>query len=346
MSEQIINQATETKPEKKKRVLSAIQPSGTPTLGNYLGALKNWKNTAEDYDCAFAVADLHAITVRQEPQQFKKQIYDMYALLLALGLDPDKNIVFVQSQVPTHAQLAWVLDCYTQFGEMSRMTQFKDKSKTHADNINVGLFAYPVLMAADILLYQADYVPVGADQKQHLEIARDIADRFNGIYGNTFTIPEPLIGKTGARVMSLADPTKKMSKSDSNAKSFISILDTPETIVKKFKSAVTDSEASVRYAEGKDGVNNLMGIYSCCTGASYEEIEKEFAGKGYGDFKLAVADAVVAELRPLQEEFDRLQKDRAYIEECMKKGADTATTISNRTLQKAMKKVGFYQFKG
>ena len=346
MSEQIINQATETKPEKKKRVLSAIQPSGTPTLGNYLGALKNWKNTADEYDCAFAVADLHAITVRQDPQQFKKQIYDMYALLLALGLDPDKNIVFVQSQVPTHAQLAWVLDCYTQFGEMSRMTQFKDKSKTHADNINVGLFAYPVLMAADILLYQADYVPVGADQKQHLEIARDIADRFNGLYGNTFTIPEPLIGKTGARVMSLADPTKKMSKSDSNAKSFISILDTPETIVKKFKSAVTDSEASVRYAEGKDGVNNLMGIYSCCTGASYEQIESEFAGKGYGDFKLAVADAVVAELRPLQEEFDRLQKDRAYIEECMRKGADTATAISNRTLSKVMKKVGFYQFKG
>ncbi len=346
MSEQIINQAAEAKPEKKKKVLSAIQPSGTPTLGNYLGALKNWKNTAEEYDCAFAVADLHAITVRQDPQQFKKQIYDMYALLLALGLDPDKNIVFVQSQVPTHAQLAWVLDCYTQFGEMSRMTQFKDKSKTHADNINVGLFAYPVLMAADILLYQADYVPVGADQKQHLEIARDIADRFNGLYGNTFTIPEPLIGKTGARVMSLADPTKKMSKSDSNAKSFISILDTPETIVKKFKSAVTDSEASVRYAEGKDGVNNLMGIYSCCTGASYEQIESEFAGKGYGDFKLAVADAVVAELRPLQEEFDRLQKDRAYIEECMRKGADTATAISNRTLSKVMKKVGFYQFKG
>ena len=329
----------------KKKVLSAIQPSGTPTLGNYLGALKNWKNTAEDYDCAFAVADLHAITVRQDPKVFKKQIYDMYALLLALGLDPEKNIIFVQSQVPAHSQLAWLLNCYTQFGEMSRMTQFKDKSKSHADNVNVGLFSYPVLMAADILLYQADYVPVGADQKQHLEIARDIAERFNGIYGNVFTIPEPLIGKTGARVMSLSDPEKKMSKSDPNVKSFISILDPPETIVKKFKSAVTDSEACVRYAEGKDGVNNLIGIYSCCTGKTYEQIEQEFAGKGYGDFKLAVADAVIAELKPLQDEFYRLTDDRAYIEECMKAGAQTATAVSKRTLDKVMKKIGFYQFK-
>ena len=329
----------------KKKVLSAIQPSGTPTLGNYLGALKNWKNTAEDYDCAFAVADLHAITVRQDPKVFKKQIYDMYALLLALGLDPEKNIIFVQSQVPAHSQLAWLLNCYTQFGEMSRMTQFKDKSKSHADNVNVGLFSYPVLMAADILLYQADYVPVGADQKQHLEIARDIAERFNGIYGNVFTIPEPLIGKTGARVMSLSDPEKKMSKSDPNVKSFISILDPPETIVKKFKSAVTDSEACVRYAEGKDGVNNLIGIYSCCTGKTYEQIEQEFAGKGYGDFKLAVADAVVAELKPLQDEFYRLTDDRAYIEACMQAGAQTATAVSKRTLDKVMKKIGFYQFK-
>lgn len=330
---------------KKKKVLSLIQPSGTPTLGNYLGALKNWNEIAEEYDCAFGVADLHAITVRQDPAKFREQIRNMYALLIAIGLDPEKNILFVQSQVPTHAQLAWILDCYTQFGEMSRMTQFKDKSKTHADNINVGLFAYPALMAADILLYQADLVPVGADQKQHLEIARDIADRFNGIYGKTFTSPEPLFVKEGARVMSLADPTKKMSKSDANPKGFISMLDTPDVIMKKFKSAVTDSEACIRYAEGKDGVNNLMSIYSACTGKKYDEIETEFAGKGYGDFKVAVAEAAIEELRPVQEKFNQLITERAYLEDCMKKNAEIATKISQRTLDKAMKKIGFYQFK-
>ncbi|MCR4747684.1 MAG: tryptophan--tRNA ligase [Clostridiales bacterium] len=335
-----------TEQAKKKKVLSLIQPSGTPTLGNYLGALKNWSDIAEEYDCAFGVADLHAITVRQDPVKFREQIRNMYALLIAIGLDPEKSILFVQSQVPTHAQLAWILDCYTQFGEMSRMTQFKDKSKTHADNVNVGLFAYPALMAADILLYQADYVPVGADQKQHLEIARDIADRFNGIYGQTFTSPEPLFVKEGAKVMSLADPTKKMSKSDANPKAFISMLDTPDVIMKKFKSAVTDSEAEVRYAEGKDGVNNLMSIYSACTGKSYDEIEKEFAGKGYGDFKVAVAEAAIEELRPVQEKFNELVNERAYLEDCMRNGADIATKISQRTLDKAMKKIGFYQFKG
>jgi tryptophanyl-tRNA synthetase len=335
-----------TEQAKKKKVLSLIQPSGTPTLGNYLGALKNWSDIAEEYDCAFGVADLHAITVRQDPVKFREQIRNMYALLIAIGLDPEKSILFVQSQVPTHAQLAWILDCYTQFGEMSRMTQFKDKSKTHADNVNVGLFAYPALMAADILLYQADYVPVGADQKQHLEIARDIADRFNGIYGQTFTSPEPLFVKEGAKVMSLADPTKKMSKSDANPKAFISMLDTPDVIMKKFKSAVTDSEAEVRYAEGKDGVNNLMSIYSACTGRSYDEIEKEFAGKGYGDFKVAVAEAAIEELRPVQEKFNELVNERAYLEDCMRNGADIATKISQRTLDKAMKKIGFYQFKG
>lgn len=331
---------------KKKKVLSLIQPSGTPTLGNYLGALKNWNDIAEEYDCAFGVADLHAITVRQDPVKFREQIRNMYALLIAIGLDPEKNILFVQSQVPTHAQLAWILDCYTQFGEMSRMTQFKDKSKTHADNVNVGLFAYPALMAADILLYQADLVPVGADQKQHLEIARDIADRFNGIYGQTFTSPEPLFVKEGARVMSLADPTKKMSKSDANPKGFISMLDTPDVIMKKFKSAVTDSDACVKYAEGKDGVNNLMSIYSACTGKSYDDIETEFAGKGYGDFKVAVAEAAIEELRPVQDKFNELINERAYLEDCMKKNAEIATRISQRTLDKAMKKIGFYQFKG
>lgn len=331
--------------EKPKKVLSMIQPSGTPTLGNYLGALKNWSDIAEEFDCAFAVADLHAITVRQDPQKFRKQIYDMYSLLLALGLDPEKNMIFVQSQVPAHAQLAWILNCYTQFGEMSRMTQFKDKSKAHPDNINTGLFTYPVLMAADILLYQANYVPVGADQKQHLEIARDIADRFNGIYGNVFTIPDPLIRDNGARIMSLQDPSKKMSKSDPNPKGYISIFDSPDIISKRIKSAITDSEPEVRFAEGKDGVNNLMSIYSCCTGKTNDQIEQEFAGRGYGDFKSDVADAVIAELEPLQKEFARITADRRYVETCMKDGAERAAKVSGRTLSKVMKKVGYYQFK-
>jgi len=329
-----------------KRVLSMIQPSGLPTIGNYFGALKNWSNTADEYECAFAVADLHAITVRQDPQKFKKQIYDMYALLLALDLKPEKNIIFVQSQVPTHAQMGWILDCYTQFGEMSRMTQFKDKSKAHPENVNVGLFTYPALMAADILLYQADYVPVGADQMQHLEITRDIAQRFNGLYGDVFKIPEALVVKSGAKIMSLQDPTKKMSKSDPNPKGYIGIFDEPSVIAKRIKSAVTDSEACVRYAEGKDGVNNLMAIYSCCTGKTNEEIEAEFAGKGYGDFKSTVADAVVAELEPLQKEFAKITADRAYVESCMKQGAEAAYKVSVRTLNKAMKKIGYYQFKG
>ncbi|NLL63241.1 MAG: tryptophan--tRNA ligase [Ruminococcaceae bacterium] len=332
--------------EKKQKVLSLIQPSGTPTLGNYLGALKNWKDIAEQYDCAFGVADLHSITVRQEPAKLREQVRNMYALLLAINLDPEKNIIFIQSQVPTHAQLAWILNCYTQFGEMSRMTQFKDKSKTHTDNINVGLFAYPALMAADILLYQANFVPVGADQKQHLEITRDIAERFNGLYGPTFVVPEPLIMETGGKIMSLQEPTKKMSKSDSNPKSFISMLDKPDMVMRKFKSAVTDSDAKVEFKKGKDGVNNLMGIYSCCTGKTYDEITAEFEGKGYGDFKVAVAESVIEELRPVQESFEKIIKERAYLEDCMKNGAEIATKISQRTLDKVMKKIGFYQFKG
>jgi len=329
--------------EKKKKLFSAIQPSGLPTLGNYLGALKNWSKMSDEFDSAFAIADLHAITVRQEPAKLRNQTLEMYALLLAVGLDPQKNILFIQSQVPAHSQLAWVLNCYTQFGEMSRMTQFKDKSATHADNVNVGLFAYPALMAADILLYQADFVPVGVDQKQHLEITRDIATRFNGIYGNVFTIPEPYIGKQGAKIMSLQEPVKKMSKSDTNVKSFISILDTPDVIMKKFKSAVTDSEACVRYADGKDGVNNLMGIYSCCTGLDYDAIEKEFASKGYGDFKVAVAESVIAELAPVREKYAQLMADKAYLSQCAKLGADQANRVADRTLAKVMKKVGFYQ---
>ena len=325
----------------KKRILSCIQPSGIPTLGNYLGALKNWKTLADEFDGAFAVADLHAITVRQDPAKFRKQINDVLALLLAIGLDPDQSILFIQSQVPAHSQLAWILNCYTQFGEMSRMTQFKDKSQSHADNVNVGLFAYPVLMAADILLYQADLVPVGADQKQHLEIARDIAQRFNTLYSPTFTVPEPYIGKQGARVMSLQDPLKKMSKSDPNPKSYISVFDAPDVISKKIKSAVTDSEGSVRFADGKEGINNLMGIYACCTGLTNEQIEADFAGKGYGDFKAAVAEAVIEELRPIRERYERYSNDKAYLREVAAQGAERASRVANRTLQKVMKKIGF-----
>lgn len=329
--------------EKKQVVLSAIQPTGTPTLGNYLGALKNWKNMADDYECYYAVADLHSITVRPEPAQLRRKTLEMYAFLLAIGLDPEKNTVFVQSHVSAHAQLGWILNCYTQFGEAARMTQFKDKSEKHPENVNVGLFAYPMLMAADILLYQANYVPIGVDQKQHLEITRNIADRFNGLYGETFTLPEPFIGKTGAKIMSLQEPTKKMSKSDTNAKAFISVLDDTDTIVRKIKSAVTDSEARVHYAQGKDGVNNLMTIYSCCTGKDFAEIEKEFDGKGYGDFKAAVAEAVAAELAPVRDEFNRLIADKSYLNACMEAGAQKAARVANRTLRKAMKRVGFYQ---
>jgi tryptophanyl-tRNA synthetase len=330
--------------EKKKIVLSCIQPTGTPTLGNYLGALKNWANMCDDYNCLYGVADLHSITVptfRENPQQLKKNTLELYALLLALGIDPEKNVVFVQSHVPTHAQLCWILNCYTQFGEASRMTQFKEKSQKHSDNITVGLFDYPILMAADILIYNADFVPIGADQKQHLEIARNICDRFNSIYGDVLKMPEPFIGKAGAKITSLQDPLKKMSKSDDNPKSYISMLDEPNVIMKKIKSAVTDSEACVRFADGKDGINNLMTIYSCCTGKSFEEIEKEFDGRGYGDFKTAVGEAVVKELEPIQTQYKELINEKKYLEECMRNGAEFATKLSQRTLDKVMKKVGF-----
>lgn len=327
--------------ERKKRALSCIQPTGIPTLGNYLGAMRNWVAMQEELDCAFAVADLHAITVRQEAAQFRRQIYEMFALLLAIGLDPDKSLVFVQSQVPAHAELSWLLSCHTQFGELSRMTQFKDKSAKHTDNINLGLFAYPALMAADILLYQPEYVPVGADQKQHVELTRDIAERFNSLHGSTFTVPEPYIMKTGARVRSLQEPTKKMSKSDENQNAFISLKDDPDVILRKFKRAVTDSEARVYYGEGKDGVNNLMEIYAAITGKGLDVIEADFAGKGYGDFKAAVAEAVIESLRPIQQKFDDLMKDKGYLEQVMKQGAEKADRIARRTLDKAKKKMGF-----
>ncbi len=325
----------------KKRVLSCIQPSGMLTLGNYLGALKNWKNMQEEFDCTFAVADLHAITVRQEPAKLRQQIYSTAALLLALGIDSEKNTLFIQSHVAAHSQLSWLLSCYTQFGELSRMTQFKEKSLRHADNVNAGLFTYPVLMAADILLYKPDLVPVGADQKQHLEIARDIATRFNGVYGDVFTIPEPYIAKTGARVMSLQDPTKKMSKSDENINAWVAILDTKDDIIRKFKRAVTDSEARVCIGEEKHGINNLIGIYSAITGKSAEQITLEFEGKGYGDFKMAVGETVADELRPIKEKYETFIADKKQLEDIYKEGAQRAEYVARKTLSKAMKKVGF-----
>ncbi len=325
----------------KKLIYSAIQPSGMLTLGNYLGALRNWVRLQEEYDCIYTVADLHAITVRQQTAAFRKQILETYALLIAVGVDPEKSLLFIQSHVAAHSQLAWILSCYTQFGELSRMTQFKDKSAKHADNVNAGLFTYPSLMAADILLYRADLVPVGADQKQHLEITRDIAARFNNIYGEVFTIPDGFIPKVGARVMSLQEPTKKMSKSDENVNAWVAILDKPEDIMRKFKRAVTDSEAEVAFRDGKDGVNNLMGIYSAVTGKSLEKITEEFAGKGYGDFKTAVGEAVVEELRPVRERFDELMKNRDFLTETWRKGAENAEKLANRTLSKVMKKIGF-----
>lgn len=333
----------EIKKERKKRSLSLIQPTSIPTLGNYLGAMKGWSSFQDDYDTVFGIADLHSITVRQDPKKLRQQTIELYALLLSVGLDPDKSILFIQSHVPQHSQLGWILNCYTMFGELNRMTQFKDKSQQHSDNVNSGLFTYPCLMAADILLYQADIVPVGADQKQHLEITRDIAERFNGIYGNVFTVPEAYIPKNGARVMSLADPTRKMSKSDPNPKGTVYLTDEPSVIMKKFKSAVTDSEMSVRYAEGKDGINNLMTIYSAVTGKDFDAIESEFAGKGYGDFKKAVGEAVVAELEPVQKKYNEYMADKAYLQEQWTKGAEIASKVSRRTLDKVMKKVGFLQ---
>lgn len=326
---------------KKKRILSGIQPTNTPHLGNFLGALRNWERLQNEYDCAYCIADLHSITVRQEPLKFRNQIKESYALLLAMGIDPEKSIVFVQGHNPDHAQLSWILSCYTQFGELSRMTQFKDKSQKHPENINAGLFTYPVLMAADILLYQADLVPVGIDQKQHVEITRNIAERFNNIYGETFVMPEPYITKSVEKIMSLADPAKKMSKSDENPNATISVLDDRDTVMRKFKRAVTDSGSEVRRGEGKEGIMNLMSIYGAVTGKTFEETEKEFEGKGYGDFKVAVGEAVADSLSPMQEKYKQITAEKGYLEKCMKEGAEKAHAISRRTLQKVTKKIGF-----
>ena len=328
--------------EKKKIILSGIQPTGVFTLGNYLGAVKNWQQMQEDYQCYYFIADLHSLTVHIDPQLRKQQSLQAFALLLACGIDPEKSLIFVQSHVPTHAEMGWILACCSQFGELSRMTQFKDKSAKHPENINAGLFTYPSLMAGDILLYQADYVPVGADQTQHLEFTRDIATRFNHVYGETFKLPEGYFPKLGARVMSLQEPTSKMSKSDTNPNATISILDEENVIIKKFKRAVTDSEMEVAFREGKDGINNLMTIYSAVTGKSLEDITAEFAGKGYGDFKSAVGEAVAEELRPVREKYAELMNDKAELERLMKQGAEIATKISSRTLTKARKKVGLY----
>jgi len=326
----------------KKRILSGIQPSGDLTLGSYLGAIRNWAALADEYDCYYMLADMHTITVRQVPAELRRHTLTQLATYIACGLDPEKNVLFVQSHVPAHAQLGWVLDCYTMFGELSRMTQFKDKSAKNADNINAGLFTYPSLMAADILLYQADLVPVGGDQKQHVEICRDIAGRFNGIYGDVFKIPEPYIPKVGARVMSLTSPENKMSKSDKDQNGCVYMLEKPEDIMRKFKKAVTDSEACVRYdPAAKPGVSNLMQIYSATTGKSFEAIEAEFAGHGYGDFKAAVGESVVEMLRPIQEETARLLADKAALQAIYRDGAERASRVANRTLGKVYKKVGF-----
>ena len=335
MMEKAENQET-----KKKIILSGIQPTGIFTLGNYLGAVINWRKMQEEYQCYYFIADLHSLTIHIDPAVRRQQTLQAFALLLACGIDPERSLIFVQSHVHNHAEMGWILSCCSQFGELSRMTQFKDKSSKHPENINAGLFTYPALMAGDILLYQADYVPVGADQTQHLEFTRDIATRFNHAYGETFKLPEGYFPKAGARVMSLQDPTSKMSKSDTNPKATISILDDEKTIIRKFKSAITDSDMEVCYKEGKDGINNLMTIYSAMTGRPLDAITAEFAGKGYGDFKTAVGECVAEELRPVREEYERLMKDRSYLEEQMRKGAETAFRISRRTLTKTKKKIG------
>ena len=328
--------------DERKTMFSGIQPSGDLTLGSYMGAIRNWVDMIDDYNAYYCIVDMHAITVRQVPADLRRRTMEQLAQYIACGLDPHKVTLFVQSHVPAHAELGWVLNCYTMFGELSRMTQFKDKS---AENINGGLFTYPALMAADILLYQPDYIPVGSDQKQHVELCRDVATRFNNIYGDVFTIPQAYIPRVGARIMSLTDPTSKMSKSDKDPNGCVHLLETPEEIMRKFKRAVTDSDTSencVRYDPAeKPGVANLMQIYSCATGESFDEIEKEFLGRGYGAFKTAVGEAVVEQLRPIREETKRILADKAYLESVYRMGAEKAAATANKTLRKVYKKLGF-----
>ena len=325
----------------KKVLFSGMQATGNLTLGNYLGALKNWITLSDEYECFYSVVDLHSITVRQVPATLRKRARALLTLYIAAGLDPEKNCIYYQSHVSGHAELAWILNCYTYMGELNRMTQFKDKASKHADNINAGLFTYPVLMAADILLFQSDVVPVGIDQMQHLELTRDIAQRFNAVYGDVFTVPEPYIGKVGAKIMSLQDPTRKMSKSDENPNASIYLMDDPDTIIRKCKRAVTDSEAQILYRDEQPGVKNLIDIYSACTNRPPQDVVKEFDGKGYGEFKLAVGEAVVSVLKPLQEEVARLEKDKAYIDSIIKNNAEKANYYALKTLRKVQKKVGF-----
>ncbi len=329
--------------DNKKIIFSGIQPTGCITLGNYVGALKNWVDLQRDYHCLFSVVDLHSITVRQDPKLLKKRCMEFLTQYLAAGIDGEENIVYFQSHVSAHAELSWILNCFTYMGELSRMTQFKDKSKKHEDNINAGLFTYPVLMAADILLYQTDLVPVGVDQKQHLELARDIAARFNGVYGDVFKIPEPFIPKEGARIMSLQDPESKMSKSDPNVNGFVSILDDKDTIMRKFKKAVTDSDGEIAYKDEKPGIKNLINIYSSVTGKTPEDVVNEFSGEGYGTFKQAVGEVVADELAPIRTRYEELSKNKDYIEKIYTQGAQRASGLANRTLRKVKKKVGYIE---
>lgn len=329
---------------KKKSMLSGIQPSGDLHLGNYLGAVKNWGARADEFDCYYFMADLHTLTVRQDPKLLRRRSLEQLAQYIACGIDPEKNVLFLQSHVHEHAELGWILNCYTMFGELSRMTQFKDKCAKNADNINGGLFTYPSLMAADILLYQADYVPVGEDQRQHCELTRDIAVRFNNIYGETFKVPEAYVPKAGARVMGLGNPTSKMSKSDPNGCVFL--MEKPEDIARKFKRAITDSDTEncVHFdPANKPGVSNLMNIYSAVTGKSFDEIEREFEGQGYGVFKPAVGDAVIETLRPIREEATRLLADKSYLCSVYTEGAQKASVIARKTLRKVYKKVGLVE---
>ncbi|NLO10791.1 MAG: tryptophan--tRNA ligase [Clostridiales bacterium] len=325
----------------KKSLFSGMQATGTLQLGNYLGALKNWVELEDEYETFYCVVDMHSITVRQEPAELRRKARALLTLYIAAGLNPEKNCIYYQSHVPAHAELNWILNCFTYMGELNRMTQFKDKASKNEENINAGLFTYPVLMAADILLFQSDIVPVGDDQKQHIEITRDIAQRFNSIYGDVFTIPEPYIKKTGARIMSLQDPTSKMSKSDENENASIYLLDDTDTIIRKFKRAVTDSDSEIRHSKDKPGISNLIEIYGIATGKSIAETEKEFEGKGYGDFKLAVGEAVATMLKPIQDRFDDLNKDKAYIDGIIKNNAEKAAYFANKTLRKVQKKIGF-----
>lgn len=325
----------------KKMLFSGMQATGTLTLGNYLGALKNWVTMSDEYECFYCVVDLHSITIRQDPAELRKRSRNLLTLYIAAGLDPVKNCIYYQSHVSAHAELSWILNCFTYVGELNRMTQFKDKAAKHADNINAGLYTYPVLMAADILLFQADVVPVGIDQLQHLEITRDIAERFNGIYGDVFTIPEAYLGKTGAKIMSLQDPSRKMSKSDDNPNASILLMDDRDSIIRKFKRAVTDSGSEILYSDDKPGIKNLINIYSSVTGRTPAEVEREFDGKGYGDFKLAVGEAVADSLKPVQDRFAELSKDKEYIDGIIKENAQKAGYVAGRTLRKVQKKVGF-----